>query len=77
MTDQQPGEAGDLGAEIARSVARHLSTWMSGVLVTVGAISHDQQSQAAALLGSVIMYGIAQGWSVVEKYRAQRGARFP
>lgn len=76
MTDQ-PGETGDLGATVARSIARHAGSYCAGFLVSVGAVSHDQQTQAATLVASVLLYGLAQGWSVIEKYgQARRAGRF-
>jgi hypothetical protein len=64
----------DLGAQVAGSFARHLGSYVAGLLVACGAIQHDQQGAAVGIVSSLVLYGIAQGWSLWRKWRRARGA---
>lgn len=54
---------------------RHAAGYIAGMLVTAGALQPDQKTQAATLIGSILLYAAVQGWSAARKIlRAKRGA---
>jgi hypothetical protein len=67
-----PETGASLSSDLAGSVLRHVSGYLAGMLVTAGAVSHDQQTQATAIIASVLLYVFVQAWSFVRKIKRPR-----
>lgn len=59
----------DLGAQLAKSMIRHLSSVTSGVLVAAGVITDDQSTQFIAISTAIGLWLFSQGWSWIRKLK--------
>lgn len=68
MTDQQvtPPPSG-LSSQLAAALVRHLMTLAAGMLVTAGAVNHDQETQVITIGTSIVLWAVASAWSAWQK----------
>lgn len=75
MEDRTPvtqGELTPLTAQIAALVLRHGLTWVSGALVTIGALQTGQEAQFISMGFGIGMALVSLAWSAYQKYSAKK-----
>lgn len=61
-----------LAAQLLASLIRSWSNALAGVLLSIGAIQEDQQSQAALILVGLLTWSANYAWSVIQKRTAAK-----
>lgn len=69
MTSLDPAPQPDLVGQLLGSVVRHGAGYVAGMLATWGVIATDQTTQTGAVIASLVLYALAQGWSAIRKVK--------
>lgn len=76
MSDFDPNTSTpSLGVTVLASVARGALNAGAGALVSLGAITSDQQTQLVSIGVAVVLWAAAQGWSYIQKRDIHRALK--